>query len=245
MPDAPVVLWSFPRVFGQPSASPFCTKLENWLVLARIPYTVKRPSGPPRSRTGKLPAIERPDGSLLADSQVIIETLAAERSIDVAPGLTPEQHAVGLMLRRTVEEHLYWGIVHERWADPAGWPEYRKVLFGRLGPPLSWIVPRLARSKALSGLHGHGLGRVDDAAREAMLRDDVAAIAALLGTDAWFFGAADPTLYDVVVHACTASILATSFPTPLQAIVREHPTLVAHAARLDHALAAARAEASG
>jgi hypothetical protein len=37
---APLKLFQFPQMFAIPNLSPFCSKLETWLRIARIPYEV-------------------------------------------------------------------------------------------------------------------------------------------------------------------------------------------------------------
>lgn len=228
------ILWSFPRVFGEESASPFCVKLETWMRLRGIPYTRRRPSGPPRSRTGKLPSLERPDGTILSDSEVIAGTLAAEHGVDPYEGIAPADRPVALLARRTLEEHLYWGVVHDRWARPEGWAVYRPALFGGLPLPVRGLVSRIARRKALAGLHGHGLSRQEPDARDAMLRDDVEALAAVLGDRDWWLSDR-PTLLDATAFGMFGAILSSPVDTPLRRAVRDHPNLVAHVARVREA----------
>jgi len=40
MPSLQIKLFVFPRMFGILNLSPFCCKLETWLRIAKIPYTV-------------------------------------------------------------------------------------------------------------------------------------------------------------------------------------------------------------
>lgn len=229
------ILWVFPRAVGTPSASSFCTKLETWMRMHDIPYTRRVPSGPPPGRTRKLPALQREDGTILSDSEVIATTLAAEHGIDPYDGIAQSDRPLALAVRRTMEEHLYWGLVHDRWAKPDGWAFYRKEFFRGMGPPLSWIVPRVARRGAVAGLQGHGLGRMEDADRDAMLRDDVDAVAALLGDRAYFLSDR-PTLLDASAFGLFAGILGHPFDTDLVRTVKAHDNLVAHTARIQDAV---------
>jgi glutathione S-transferase len=61
-----VVLWQMQPLWGLPNPSPFCMKVETWLRMAGIPYEPRAIGGPPKSTTGKVPYIERPDGSFLS-----------------------------------------------------------------------------------------------------------------------------------------------------------------------------------
>lgn len=100
----PVVVVGMAPLWGMPSPSPFCTKLETWLRMAGIPYTAKVLQGPPRSATGKIPYLELPDGSTLADSGRIIEALTEARGVRLDDHLSArDRSAVGAL---TVEGGL-------------------------------------------------------------------------------------------------------------------------------------------
>lgn len=78
----PVDVCSLPGVRGLPSASPFCLKLFTGFRIVGMPYDLKVLRGPPtKPRTCKAPYIERADGSVLPDSNLIIDTLSMERQI--------------------------------------------------------------------------------------------------------------------------------------------------------------------
>src|SRR5687768_4913060 len=115
MSEAKIVLWQMRPLWGIPNPSPFCMKVETWLRMAGLPYEAREIEGPPRSQSGKLPYIERPDGSLLWDSSVIIDTLTRERNVTLDAELSADQRAIGTLLQRTFEENLYFVAVYDRW----------------------------------------------------------------------------------------------------------------------------------
>ena len=100
--------------------------------MAGLPYVAKNISGPPKSKSGKIPYLERPDGSLLSDSSVIIETLTREHAVKLDSGLSSAERAQSILLQRLFEEELYFHLLYDRWFDPAGWqvtePAYFKTL---------------------------------------------------------------------------------------------------------------------
>ena len=55
----PIILWQMPPIWGLPNPSPFCMKLETWLRMSGLPYEAKAITGPPKSKSGKIPYIER------------------------------------------------------------------------------------------------------------------------------------------------------------------------------------------
>ena len=117
-----IVLWQMRPLWGLPNPSPFCMKVETWLRMAGLPYQARPIEGSPQSLSGKVPYIDRPDGSVLWDSSVIIDTLSRERGVDLDRGLSPTDRAIGTLLQRTFEEDLYFVVLYERWVDDANWP---------------------------------------------------------------------------------------------------------------------------
>ena len=73
---APVVVVQFPDLWGR-NVSPFGLKLEAWLRLADIPYTVEPSTNLGKAPKGKLPYI-RDEGRLIGDTTLIIEHLKAQ-----------------------------------------------------------------------------------------------------------------------------------------------------------------------
>src|SRR6187549_1514006 len=99
-----IKLFVFPRMFGIPNLSPFCCKLETWLRIAKIPYTVVETSDPRTAPRRKLPYIED-EGRRVADSSVIIDHLARTRALDLDESLSTSQRATAILVQRTLEEH--------------------------------------------------------------------------------------------------------------------------------------------
>jgi glutathione S-transferase len=129
-----------PATWGAPSPSPFVIKLLTWLRMAEIEHEMVRLRSPPRSTTGKIPYVELPDGRRLADSGLIIEALSKERGIDLDAHLDPLARSRGHLVRRTLEESLYFSALYERFMTPEGFAYVRRDYF-RAAP---WIVRKLA-----------------------------------------------------------------------------------------------------
>src|SRR5918995_4274569 len=107
---APVVVVQFPDLWGR-NVSPFGLKLEAWLRLADIPYTVQPSTDLGKAPKGKLPYI-RDDGRLIGDTTLIIEHLKATRGINPDAGLSIRERAEALALQRLLEDHLYFVMVY-------------------------------------------------------------------------------------------------------------------------------------
>jgi glutathione S-transferase len=228
--DPPLVVHGFASVWGQPSPSPFATKLETWLRMAGLPYRTALIPGRPRSKSGKFPYITTPDGRLISDSSVILETLTAERGVTLDAHLTPLERAHARMLQRTLEEHLYWTIVWFRWVRPSGFEHVRRDYFRHAPPVLAELIPRVARRGAKQQVIAQGVGRHDEARILTLAAQDLDAVDALLDDKDTVFGA--PSSADALVFAFVGACLATPGDCPLAALARTYPRLVAHVERI-------------
>ena len=99
-----MVVVQFPDLWGR-NVSPFGLKLEAWLRLADIPYTVEPSTDLGKAPKGKLPYI-RDEGRLIGDTTLIIEHLKSSRGIDPDAGLDERERAEALMLAAAVRGSL-------------------------------------------------------------------------------------------------------------------------------------------
>lgn len=223
-PAEPVVLVQFPRVWGR-NASPFALKLETWLRLADVPFTVEESIRPDRMPKGKLPCI-RDGGRLLADSSRIIAHLKATRGIDPDAGLTERQRAEALALQRLIEEHLYFAMVWARWLDPEGWPAVARGFFGGFPAPLRPLGRAILRARFRRMLVLQGLGRHGAAEIVELAREDLAALSAYLADKPFFMGE-QLTTVDAVAFGFLANILLVPVEGALKRTAEGFPNLVA------------------
>ncbi|MEK0082134.1 glutathione S-transferase family protein [Benzoatithermus flavus] len=221
----PVVVVQFPDVWGR-NISPFGLKLEAWLRLADIPYTVQPSTELGKAPKGKLPYI-RDDGRTIGDTTLIIEHLKATRGIDPDAGLTPRERAEALALQRLLEEHLYFALLYSRWIDEAGWAVLEPVLFGRVPLPARRLVARHYRRRILRTLQLQGLGRHRSEEIYAMAQADLQALADFLGERPFLMGEQLTTI-DAVAYGFLGNILYVPFETELKRIAEGFPSLVAY-----------------
>ncbi len=90
-----ITLYTFGPAFGLPDPSPFVTKAEVLLKLARLPYEKKR-ADVRKAPKGKLPFIKDESGAVVADSTLIRFYLEHNRGIDFDNGLTPAERGTAL-----------------------------------------------------------------------------------------------------------------------------------------------------
>ena len=212
-----------------PSESPFCLKLMTWLRMAGITHETATISGPPKSKSGKAPYIERDDGSILEDSSLIIDVLTTEHGVTLDADRTPQQRATMVMVQRTVETHLYFALLLHRWRDH--WPEVRAAYFeGKIPAPILLVVGPMLRRGTLKQAAGHGMGKLPwtQAVREAAA--DLEALAVVLGDQDYFLGT--PGVTDAIVYGSLENIRAEPLEGPLKDALLEHDNLVQWLSRM-------------
>lgn len=197
-------LYIFPRWALGPNASPGCVKLETFLRLAKIQYTVNAEgkTGP----TGRWPYISH-KGEFIADSGTVIEYLMKTTVPGFDDHLSPRDKALGLLLTRTLEQATYFGMVRCRWVDNI--ESYIKVMnFGGLPDWIKALIMRNLRKGVIKVLNGQGCGDRSDAEYMKDMEDDCAAIIEFLPTDPTkFFGNYDrPSSFDAVLYAFLHSL---------------------------------------
>jgi glutathione S-transferase len=197
--------------------------------MAAVPHVLEPLSRPPRSRTGKIPYVELPDGTVLYDSGLIIAELTRRFGADLDADLDPAGRARGHAIRRLVEDSLYWVGAWERWVP--GFAHTRRDYFTYLPAPLRVLVPIVARRHMLANLHGHGLGRHRPEDIRAVGVADVEALSVLIGDGPYVLGD-HPRVVDATVFAFLWAFSSNPFPSPLGDAIKGHPNLVAYAERM-------------
>lgn len=210
--------------------TPFGTKVETYLRMVGLPYETKI-GDPRRNPKGKVPWVVD-DGRMISDSSDIVDHLKAKYGDPLDAALTPAQRALAVTVRRTIEEHLYWALVHTRWVEPDGYVRTRECLVKLLPPVLGGVVvDRVIRRQMLGQLRAHGLGRhaPGDVYRRGC--EDLSAIAALLGEQPYLLGER-PTTVDASLYAMGAGIWMFPADSPLKRHFGGHANLVAYVERM-------------
>lgn len=217
--------------WGLPSASPFCTKMETYLKLSQLDYTVTRRGDQRKTPKNKLPLVKI-DGELFADSGLIIDHLQRILTKHLDHWLTHEQHAVMLAFRRLIEEHLYWAMVYSRWVDPEGWAQSKVAFFSILPKVLRWIIPSIARRQAVGQLYGQGMGRHAQDEVYQLGAQDVHALSEYMGDKPFFMGD-QPASVDASVYAFLQHILKMPYESALKQSITQCDNLVAYCQRIE------------
>lgn len=227
-----IKLYQFEPAFGLPNASPFCMKLETWLRMAHLPFEAPlvslRDFG--KAPKGKMPYIT--DGEqTLSDSAFIIDYLKTTYGDQLDTWLSTAQRAVALAFQRLIEENLYWAVLHTRWFEPQGWALTKAAFFGKMPPPLRWIVPTLARRGMRKQMHGHGIGRHRAQDIVAIGQRDITALADFLGDKPYMMGDSPCTL-DATAYAFLANLLWVPVESPLKQHAQQYPAFDAYCQRM-------------
>jgi glutathione S-transferase len=224
-----ITLFQGPAAFGLPNLSPFCIKVELYMKMAGLPY--KTAIGDPRKAPkGKIPWIDD-DGVIVADSSFIFDHFRKKYGDKLDAPLGQAHRVIALTARRMIEEHLYFALLHMRWGDEEIFAQTRKVIEPLIPAPLRGIVMRKIRKDTLGKLPHQGLGRHKPAEIYELAKQDIDALASLLGNDPYFFGT-QPTSFDCTAWAFLASIHATPGKTPMQEHLRAQKNLVDYIGRI-------------
>jgi glutathione S-transferase len=222
----PIKLFVFPRMFGIPNLSPFCCKLETWLRIAKIPYTVVETSDPRTAPRRKLPYIEDA-GVRIADSSMIVDHLARTRSIDLDEGLSQSQRATALLVQRTLEEHYAFVLAYTHLLRDEG-VRHTRARFDRLPAIVRPFVARAVRKNVTKLLWSQGLLRCEHDEIVAAAIADWRAILTSMSDGPFFFGER-ATSVDAVVFGTLAPTILTPIETPIQEFSRSQPKALAYA----------------
>jgi len=217
-----VYLFQFQRSPQIPSISPFCLKLESWLKLHGIKYVNVDHKCKFRSKKGMLPFIEL-NGEEIADSNIIIEHLAAKFDKEMPAQMTPEQKNVQHAMVAMVENHLHWTMVHWRSKESdnilKGYKLDIQTMIGSKAPPsiLNWVFKYMHCRKGLKKVKSQGLGVHSAEEIDQFGRSDLLVLSQMLGDGQFFFGD-EPAMLDLVVYSHVAQLVMVDkeYPCPLR-----------------------------
>lgn len=223
-----ITLHQFKRGFGIANPSPYCEKLEAFLRFAEIEYQVKFSFNTKSAPNQKFPFIEQ-DGKPLADSQLIIEALMPQTSID--SWLSEQQLAQSHAFNRMISEHLILTLVYCRWIDDDNWPLSYALFFRGLPPVIKQVAARYFRAKVKRDLYGQGLSRHTKQHIYQIAEKDIHALSVQLADNAFLMGdkisSVDASLFAFLDNAVHAKV-----NSQLGEIVSRYPNLIAYGQRI-------------
>ena len=233
-----ITLYQFmpmPNDAPQVSSSPFCVKLEAYLILAGRQYETAA-GMPPFSPTKTVPYVDY-GGETVGDSQAIIDRLESEtpgshKTLDKGT-LSADQQATSRKVLELVEKRLYFSHVYSRYVMDEGWEhEIEEVKFG-----LPWILhcflPAWIRAEQIEKCTAHGYASDDAAFKDAgpWLQE----LADILGDKPFLFGD-DPHVADCSLFGFLVVAKGCRHENPLTKAIGENLRLVDFVTRMTRLL---------
>lgn len=221
-----IKLHQYPAIWGLPSLSPFCIKVEMFLRKKNIPYHVIVEKNPARGPKGKMPFIRDGD-KVVPDSSFILQYLANTHTTSALSALN---HAQGVAFQKMIEEHLYFILLYSRWIDPRGWEVIKKDFSSLFPPVIGTPFLHFLRRRLRSQAYLQGLGRHSQEEVYLLGKQVMTALSDFLGDKPYFLGEEFTTL-DATAYAFLITILKQPIPSPLQKDLLSHANLVAYCRR--------------
>ncbi len=225
-----ITLYQFTPAFGLPNASPFCMKLETFLRMSDLDYRTETVIDMRKAPKGKLPFADI-DGTIIADSSLIIDFIETKYCIDLDASLTAIDQARSHAIRKMLEENFYWTLVYSRWIDDRYWPQMRQAFFGFLPPVVRSIVSSVVRRKVRQDMQRQGIGRHSADEIYNIGRKDLAAVVELLGDNSYIMGD-KATKTDATLYGFIANVLYSPIESPLKEFASKHKSLEQYCKRM-------------
>jgi glutathione S-transferase len=231
-----ITLYSFAKRLNVVDASPFVVKVDLFMRMADIAYTVK--SGVKYLKIapkGKLPFIDH-DGTFIADSSDILTYLTDKFDLTIDSDLNAAQKAQAYLITKSLDENLYWYLVYSRWAMDEHWPMIKKAFFGAIPAPMAWFIPNIIRNKVKKNLNGQGVGRHSSDEVLAMTDKTFAALSEMLGDQDYFYGDKYTSL-DATVYAHLCEFISVQYEDGIDneftKAAKKHQNLVQYCQRIE------------
>ena len=230
-----ITLYQYIAAWGLPDISPFVTKIDCYLRMTELPYNRVRFPATELENTpkGKLPIIED-KGRRVADSGFIVDYLKATYGDTLDEHLNSRDRAVGIALRRMMEEGLYWSaIIHTRWQGDANFAVYRPSLSAMIDLPAEQREQAVSqfRQQILVEFHEQGMGRHSAEENYELAKADLTALADYLGDQPYFLGE-QPTSLDATAYSWLAHIMHVPFQGPVKQYAQSRANLVTYCRRM-------------
>lgn len=224
-----ITLYTFGPHFGLPDASPFCMKTLTHFKMADVPYRLKT-ADLREAPKGKAPWIDD-DNDIIADSALIRLHLEKKYGVNFDGTHDRRSLAVALAFERMAENQLYWAVVHDRWLDIENFERGPSGFFKAVPALMRDVVQTMVKRRIRRDVDAQGLGRHEDADRNALVLPCIDAIADQIGDGPYLLGD-QPCGADASIFAIVATVLVDIFDTPLKDHAQTRPELLAYRDRM-------------
>lgn len=224
-----ITLVTYPKGWGQPSLSPFCVKAMYLLNKSGLEWRILETNDPRSFPHSKLPALKVGQNTI-GDSDAI-RAYIAEHGADLDTHLSPVERADARAYQRMAEEHLYYQIVLDRWANDAVWPEVLRTYFSGIPAFIRGFVTRKLRRNVVQGLNFLGHQRSTEQERMARIEQDLQAVSSRLKGRKFLFGDT-PCSTDASLGPMLAAAKATPIATSLSKRIETDAEICAYIDRV-------------
>lgn len=226
-----IKLYSFGPAFNLVDPSPFVTKVDLHLRINKLEFeSIAGANNLQKAPKGKLPFIED-QGQLIGDSAFIIEHLKQNHNADLDAWLNDQQRASAYLISKSLDENLYWCLLHSRWIKDDTWPIVRSKFFDPMPFPLNKIIALVARRSTIKNANGHGIGRHSDEQILHIAKLSLDSLSSLLGEQDYFIGNRICSL-DVTAFAMLSGMTLTPIDNELNRQAKGYENLVAFTKRI-------------
>ena len=227
-----IKLYAFKSQWGLSDISAFVVKVEMYLRMAGIPYTMQQypflELG--KAPKGKLPFIDDGD-KRIADSNFIIEYLKRTYGDPLDGHLSAQEKAIAHAMRRMMDENLYWVIIQIRWRLDENFKPFMDEFIDDLEnkEAIAPVFP-MVREAVVQSMWAHGMGRHSIDEVWEIGKADITAMADLLADKPYFLGD-KPTSLDASAYAFLMGV-RTRFESPVSKHIDAQPNLVSYCKRI-------------
>jgi len=215
-----ITLYAFPAGPGFFNFSPYCGKVDILLKMAELPFITEMPEDYKTFSKGKLPVIKDGD-DIIQDSEFIRYHLAEKYGASLDGGLSDDAKAIGHAVCRMLDDRTFLALIWARWVEEAGWAQIRPMFFAEQ----SNEEAEGARLQVKEGIKGAGFGRHSTEEMKTLVREDLKAIAGLLGEQE-FFLSNKATYLDATIFSFIANLYGAPIKIWIQDEVAKHQNLM-------------------
>ena len=218
----------FGRAYGVPDASPFCIKVEAYLRMLGLEYTLVR-GNPTKSPRGQLPVLLH-GSAVVAGSTEIVDYLRGFGGSHLDDWLSSEDQVHAYHLLRSVEEYLYFILLYQRWVLPGNFKLIAKNFFGKMNPVAAFFLSRFVRHGSKKRALAQGVGRYSPAEIDKLAYEGMDMMSRQLADKDFFFGDR-PCWVDCSMYGFVANLLIPEFTDGACGRAGEFENLVAYEER--------------
>lgn len=218
-----IILYHFPEKGNIQSG--YCNKLEFFLKITGSEY-IKKETFPYTSPKGKLPYINY-NNEIISDSSLIIKYLIRNNIVkDIDINITENDKSISLAFQKMVEDHLYIGVIYERWLTEDGWNIQKPLLLEDMPFILKPFLPLIMKRKISNVLYYQGLGIHSKDDIFNFVEEDINAISNYIKDKRYFLGYEKPTIIDCIIAGFLYSILNWPSNPIITSFVKKHDNLI-------------------